>query len=531
MIPQLDLNGLVTALASAGLLTFAIVYVARSRRTAADLDTPLSQAFSADLGSSGPEMFSTAVLSGGSPGLGLIASAVMHLLVAFFTPLLPYLFPEDLGVDFRKYQVKLVEFRIPQRLMYTAPNETKADRLRPRAQVVGAVRAARAQAPAPPAPAPASARPRFQLPEAVRAQNRDVVIQPDQPPDVHAAIPQLLPRIFLWAQAPAPLEESRTVGAPPTPTRPFSLPHTQPEVRRPNLELAVGDLQIGAAPVTTFRSPNLPVPAANVSPLSVPLPDAPALGELPATPLPPGSPMNLVVLLQNLAASAPAYLIGVGNRLPDSGTPGAGAIGGADAGADNNPDPTAQGSGQGTHADLLASAPNASSANTSSANTSGQSVPTGRLGVIIVQQSAAESGFEGSEALSGQPVYTVYLDVPGSPRRWTLQYCVPGAETGAGFVQPSEGRIQISPRRSVQPPYPIDRLPVDVTGVQVAVRRLVVYAQVSERGEIQNVRMVRGAGLPVDEIAVATLQRWTFRPATRGDTPVAVEALFGIPLD
>ncbi len=526
MIPQLDLNGLVTALASAGLLTFAIVYVARSRRSAVDLDTPLSQAFSAGLGSSGPEMFSTAIVSGGSPGLGLVASAVMHLLVAFFTPLLPYLFPEELRVDFRKYPVRMVEFRVPQRLMYPARDETKPERARSRARVAGAVRAARAPAPLPSLPAPSSARPRFQLPEAVRAQNRDVVIQPDQPPEVHAAIPQLLPRIFLWAQAPAPLEESRTVGAPPTPPRPFSLPHTQPDVKRPNLELAVGDLQIGAAPVLTFRPPNLPVPAANVSPLSVPLPDPSALGELPATPLPPGSPMNLVVLLQNVAPPSPAYLIGVGNRLPDSGAPGAGAGGGAAAGEGNNPDPLAEGAGQGTHADLLASAPNASPSNATA-----PSVPTGRLGVIIVQQSAAESGFEGSEVLSGQPVYTVYLDVPGSPRRWILQYCVPGAEAGASFVRQSEDRIQISPRRSVQPPYPIDRLPVDVSGVQAAVQRLVVYAQVSERGEVQNVRLVRGAGLPVDQTAIATLQRWTFRPATRGDTPVAIEALFGIPLD
>lgn len=523
MIHQLDLHSLITALASAGLLTFAIVYVARSRRTAEDLDTPLSQAFSADLGASSPDMFSTAVLSSGSRGLGLIVSVVMHLLVAFVTPLLPYLFPEELGVDFRKYQLKLVEFRIPQRLMYTASNESKPQRARPRTRVGG--EAARAQAPAEPNPAPASARPRFQLPEAVRAQNRDVVIQPDQPPEVHAAVPQMLPRMFLWAQAPAPPEESRTVGAPPTPPRPFSMPHTQPEVRRPNLELAVGDLQIGAAPVMTFRPPNLPVPAANVSPLSVPFPDPPALGELPATPLPAGSPMNLVVLLRDVAPSTSAYMIGVGNRLPDSGAPGAGGLGGAETGS------TAQGSGTGTHADLLASAPNAASGDVTRRTGPGQPVPTGRLGVIIVQQTSAESGFEGSEALSGQPVYTVYLDVPGSPRRWTLQYCVPGAEAGAGSVQASEGRIQIAPRRSVQPPYPIDRLPVDVNGVQAAVRRLVIYAQVSERGEILNVRLVRGAGLPVDQAAVATLQRWTFRPATRGDTPVAVEALFGIPLD
>ena len=136
---------------------------------------------------------------------------------------------------------------------------------------------------------------------------------------------------------------------------------------------------------------------------------------------------------------------------------------------------------------------------------------------------------DGSEALSGQPVYTVYFDVPGSPRRWILQYCVPSS-VSASSVTTANGIVRIAPRRSVQPPYPTDRFPVGPNGFQGEERRLVVYAFIDERGEMQNVRVIRGAGQAVDQFALATLKRWAFRPALRGETPVAVEALFGIPL-
>ncbi len=556
MIPQPDLSGLLTALVSAGLLTFAIVYVARSRRTVVDLDTPLSQAFAAGPAPCPKEMFCVEVPSGGRGGLGLLASIVLHLILVFGSPLLPYIFPEELHLDSRRYRVKLLEFRIPQPLFYSPPAQTQQPKPRVQARIVRAQAARPAARAALRRPPGVSSRPRFQLPESVRGKGRDVLIQPDQPPEIYAPLPRPLPRTFLWAQAPTPPQESRTVGSDPQfPVRPkpFALPHAQPDVRRPNRELAIGDLPVASAPILTFRPPRLPVPPANVSPVSVPLPDARALGELPATPLPPGSPMNLIAMLQNVAPPSSAYQVGVGNRLPESAEPGAG--GGETPGtAQSNGAPGPGGAGsssatgsasssgpasaaapaQGTHADLLATSSGAAAAAAPAPSASrpgaDSSSPTGRLGIIIVQQTAAEGGLEGSEILTGQPVYTVYLDVPDSPRRWILQYCVPGSVIGSGIAQATETHIRIQPRKSIQPPYPIDRIPVDTTGVPASLRRLVLYGLITERGEIQNVRLIHGAGLPVDQVAVAALQRWTFRPASRGDTPVAVEALFGIPL-
>ena len=511
MSPQFDLSGLLTAVLSAGVLICAVIGVARSRR-ATTLETPLTAALLDEPPPSTSELFSTVVVERRFPGLGFALSVILHAVVIFGTPMLPYLFPQELQVDFRRYRLRIVDFRVPQRLLSPVP----ADRPAPPSARTAAGAAARLRA-------LAASRPKFQLPASPRRQHRDTIIQPDQPPDLHAAVPQPLPRTFLWAQAPAPVEESRLVGAfslllP----REFSLPNARPDLRTPNRELAIGDLPIAAAPVLTFRPPQLPVPAANVSPLGIP--DAASPGELPATALPAGSPMNLIALLQQLASPASSYLLGIGNRLPDSAAEAAGGATAATAAV------------RGAHADLLAAAPQPAPleplATPPAAAAPELSAPSrGRLGIIIVQQYGAETGLEGGELLTGQPVHTVHLDVPGSPHRWTLQYCVPGSETGLGLDQSTEERVRILPRQAIQPPRPIDRVPVDTAEAAGTVRRLVLFAVVNEQGEVRDARVVRGSGRPVDQVALAALERWTFQPATRSETPVAVEALFGIPVE
>jgi TonB-like protein len=107
---------------------------------------------------------------------------------------------------------------------------------------------------------------------------------------------------------------------------------------------------------------------------------------------------------------------------------------------------------------------------------------------------------------------------------------VPGAELAASTIQSVEGRVRVMPRRSVQPPYPLERIPVDLRGFKGEAQRLVVYAFVNEKGEALNLRVVHGTGQAVDKTALATLGRWAFRPALKDDQPVAVEAIFGIPL-
>ena len=69
---------------------------------------------------------------------------------------------------------------------------------------------------------------------------------------------------------------------------------------------------------------------------------------------------------------------------------------------------------------------------------------------MVVQSSTSETFSEGAEALSGRPIYTVYLQV-GAPREWILQYCVPNM---AGPVQ-TGGLVTLGNPEPVGAPYPM----------------------------------------------------------------------------
>ncbi len=539
MIPPIDPAGVLTAVLSAALFTVAIVYVVRSKATA--IETPLVDAFAGE----GPPvergLFVTITPERPSSWRGFALSALLHIIVLGGTPLLPYIFPEKLNFDARKYHVRMMEFRLPAPLVYTPPERSEAKRearSTPKQTGRGAPQLKNA-----PAAAVAAERPKLVLPWSPKTGSKDVIIQPDEAPDLSVAVPHL-PSTFLWAQGPAPFEPTRVVGARQrAPLQVFSLPQAAPKVQRPNKEVAISELQIGAAPQMTFRAPQLPVLPANVSPVRAPAPKLETPGELPASALPGGAPMNLVALMQTPAPSASGYVLEAGNRLTEAQPASAGASPGGREGAagssSSNAGSGASAAAKGGYGDLLAAGASGNAAGSASGSdkraepslpkSTTPSPPAGNLGVIIVQQSSIEAVLEGGEVLSGQPVYTVYFDVPGAPRRWILQYCVPGSVSQPSMAA-SDGVVRITPRRSVRPPFPLERIPVDFKGYQGEARRLVLYATVNDRGEPENVRIVRGTGQPIDAMALDTLKRWAFRPAMRGETPVAVEALFGIPL-
>src|SRR6266481_1020038 len=56
-----------------------------------------------------------------------------------------------------------------------------------------------------------------------------------------------------------------------------------------------------------------------------------------------------------------------------------------------------------------------------------------------------------------------------------------------------------------------------------------IEAFMGEDGRIIRMRVLRGLGFGLDEIALASVQEWTFSPATRLGTPVSVVALIDVP--
>jgi hypothetical protein len=157
-------------------------------------------------------------------------------------------------------------------------------------------------------------------------------------------------------------------------------------------------------------------------------------------------------------------------------------------------------------------------------------VPRKLHGIILISNEASTIP-EASDVLTGNPVYTVYLQVPGFVKKWVLQVCVPASETSSE-VEP--GVIRVLSRKTLDPPYAERKAPLNLMLDGVDPRdlpaRVVVYATVSPEGELGNLRIVSGFNPETDNLILANLQEWEFNPAFRDGEPVAVEALFGIPL-
>ncbi len=159
-------------------------------------------------------------------------------------------------------------------------------------------------------------------------------------------------------------------------------------------------------------------------------------------------------------------------------------------------------------------------------------LPRKKYGIILVSSSQTAL-MEAHGTLTGSPIYTVYLDVPGAPRKWIMQFCLPNS--GPRRLNISNGVIRIRPRKKVSPPFAMRMRPLaaSMAGASAGSRsaRVIIYAVVDEEGILKNFRVVHGSDPETDNVILANLRSWEFLPAFRGDEPVIVEALFGVPLN
>ena len=158
-------------------------------------------------------------------------------------------------------------------------------------------------------------------------------------------------------------------------------------------------------------------------------------------------------------------------------------------------------------------------------------LPRKKYGIILVSNSQTAL-MEARGTLTGSPIYTVYLDVPEAPRKWIMQFCLPNS--GSRRLNVSSGVIRIRPRKKVSPPFAMSMQPLESMASSTPngrPTRVIVYAVVDEEGILKNFRVVHGSDPETDNVILASLRSWEFLPAFRGDEPVAVEALFGVPLN
>ena len=253
---------------------------------------------------------------GGTPRqLSFIASLLLHMLGIAAAPMLPLFLTERLILHepSPEYELIALDYRIPlppvvapsdlpepAEMERSEPSDTSTEPAEEEEEPVkgeeegtagtpeprppsaeagdGAPAALTAQLPPTrpepprPAPAPESAVVRLLLPEKLKTDSaeKDIVLQPDFTAPLPEDYVVDLPPVLLWTPESGKLENAAVlepVKKPVSESARAILPNLEPQLRRPNLEAALADLQIPPAPVLN-ESPALPVPPADVFPLA-----------------------------------------------------------------------------------------------------------------------------------------------------------------------------------------------------------------------------------------------------------------------
>jgi len=384
-----------------------------------------------------------------------------------------------------------------------------------------------------------------------------VLGQPRRAPAATTVLPDATPRLEVAGQAShvSDLKVGATPQAPSRGLKSFVLgqPQRAPAATTvlsdatPRLEVAgqasqVSDLKVGVMPqapsrgtLRVFSTPATPVRVAERRVL-----DAPA--GLPVNVRGTTSHnINLVAIMEKPAPPAAKFSVPAGNRYPETepesadqrenGNRAGGERGGPQNGGDVSGPSRGSGSGAGSLAggqglaveDLnLRGRPDSFAIRTETPNRES-------FEVVVVRQNRDELLAESLGVLSGQPIYTVYMLVPGSPREWVLQYAIPNSR------EPIQGRTrnatQVGATAPVTAPYPLRKASLELGRAARMTGRVVLYALINQKGSVENPRVIRGAREEIDKAVMACLRQFLFRPAVQNGAPVLVEAIFGVPLN
>jgi hypothetical protein len=147
--------------------------------------------------------------------------------------------------------------------------------------------------------------------------------------------------------------------------------------------------------------------------------------------------------------------------------------------------------------------------------------PSGGAFDVVIVQAAPEKAFHPAAALSGKPVYTVYLEV-GAPKPWVLQFCVPVTEAAP---VPS-AVVNLADVQPVKAPYPRATF-IQQLGSAVASGYDLLHGFISASGRFRDLKAVGGNGRASRILPL--LEQWEFRPAMLGSAAIEVEVLLAIP--
>ena len=131
--------------------------------------------------------------------------------------------------------------------------------------------------------------------------------------------------------------------------------------------------------------------------------------------------------------------------------------------------------------------------------------------VTVVATASAGGAVSARGILKGAKVYTIYIDTTA----------------GLAFLQFAERGADPRLQHDITVPEPI------VSKVPDALRsaRVLLAGVMDRNGTLRNLRIVEAASKDTAQNLIEAVERWHFRPALRDDSPVEVDAIFGLNVD
>jgi hypothetical protein len=154
--------------------------------------------------------------------------------------------------------------------------------------------------------------------------------------------------------------------------------------------------------------------------------------------------------------------------------------------------------------------------------------PDDSYDIVIVQGAPSASTLRARNLLKGDPIYTVYVDV-GASSEWTMRFCLPPEEGESGdTTRRSRTVVKLEAGTPLKAPFPLLTEAAAVT-MEPRSSPITISGKVNAGGQFEELKVVSATAPEIEQMLITSLERWSFRPATRDGQPVAVDVVLTIP--
>jgi hypothetical protein len=154
-------------------------------------------------------------------------------------------------------------------------------------------------------------------------------------------------------------------------------------------------------------------------------------------------------------------------------------------------------------------------------------------GIMLLASGRSGGGLPDVGVFSTDVVHTVYLDmrktIVENPISWTVEFGLPQKA-----ATPTDERVTtVGSQQEILLPFPITKerpvLPADLAR-KYPDKVILAYAVINADGKMEQLSIKQSPDPLLNEIVLASLRKWTFRPARRGGEIVPAKILLGIPV-